>query len=493
MREYRQLTSTHAFRISVVMVPLMFVIIVAAQIILRPADGRAFIIIDRTGQYEAGIQHRVELDYQRRLLQELASYTRRWHVKPRASGALWGETGGRVPSDAETDAFLSQGGLDAALKEIRPQLPPNTPAFTAPARRFLPVPPPAGMDSGPAEALAVAIGPYFANKIDTPVGRRPLALVVYIPEHVGEPGAPLRLWTNSGEDADDLITQIRGEVTRGLRSRAMQVHQIDAAGVARIEAIEAPVVLAAPPSGTGSGQVVLRSILPMVFAYLLLITVLFSGTMLLQGVVEERSNKLLETVLACVSASELMRGKLLGVGAVALTLVSVWAGFAAAAAFAIPGDVAAMLRAATASLHSPWVALALVFYFFAGYLVVSMVFLAVGSLSDTMQDAQGYLTPIMMLLTLPVIVLFNSVVLNPGGSLPVVLSWIPIYTPFAMLARLGGGVSLAEVLGTGALLIVFVAVELVLLGRLFRASLLRTGQPPRLGAMLKLMLARDTK
>jgi ABC-2 type transport system permease protein len=71
------------------------------------------------------------------------------------------------------------------------------------------------------------------------------------------------------------------------------------------------------------------------------------------------------------------------------------------------------------------------------------------------------------------------------------MSWIPLYTPFAMLVRLGSGVSTAEILGTGLLLVVFVTLELLLLGRVFRASLLNTGQPPKLGAFLKLMLRRE--
>jgi ABC-2 type transport system permease protein len=71
------------------------------------------------------------------------------------------------------------------------------------------------------------------------------------------------------------------------------------------------------------------------------------------------------------------------------------------------------------------------------------------------------------------------------------MSWIPLYTPFAMLARLGMGVSLTEVLGTGILLVGFVTLELMVLGRVFRASLLSTGQPPKLGTFLKLMLRAD--
>jgi ABC-2 type transport system permease protein len=68
-----------------------------------------------------------------------------------------------------------------------------------------------------------------------------------------------------------------------------------------------------------------------------------------------------------------------------------------------------------------------------------------------------------------------------------VLSWIPLYTPFVMLARLGAGVPLPEMLGTGAVLIAFLALELLLLGRLFRASLLGAGQPSRAEVFARLM------
>jgi len=71
------------------------------------------------------------------------------------------------------------------------------------------------------------------------------------------------------------------------------------------------------------------------------------------------------------------------------------------------------------------------------------------------------------------------------------MSWIPVYTPFAMLARLGNGVSPAEILGTAVMLVAFIALELTLLGRVFRASLLNTGQPPKLGGFVRLMLRRD--
>ena len=119
----------------------------------------------------------------------------------------------------------------------------------------------------------------------------------------------------------------------------------------------------------------------------------------------------------------------------------------------------------------------MIFYFISGYIVLSMVFLAIGSVSDSIQDAQSYLTPVIMLVMIPVIILMQAALRGPDEFIVQLLSWIPLYTPFAMLARLGTGVSLGEILGTSALLVVFIALELVVLGRIFRASLLSAGKP----------------
>ena len=96
-------------------------------------------------------------------------------------------------------------------------------------------------------------------------------------------------------------------------------------------------------------------------------------------------------------------------------------------------------------------------------------------------------------ITLPVVFMMVQVVQTPNAALPVILSWIPLYTPFAMLARMTAGVSIVEVLATGAMLALFVAAEMYLLGRVFQASLLRTGQPPKLGALVATMFGKQVE
>jgi ABC-2 type transport system permease protein len=254
-----------------------------------------------------------------------------------------------------------------------------------------------------------------------------------------------------------------------------------------------PLEVTAPPSGSERERMVIRSIVPLALVYILLMMAMITGSMMLQGVIEERSSKLLEAVLACIRPSELMYGKLLGLGAIGLTVTIVWLACALSAAFSVQGAVADLLRPSLSALDQPWMIGALIFYYLAGYLIISMAFLAIGSLSNSMQDAQAYLMPVIMVIMLPVVLMMGSALSNPDGLFPRVLSWIPIYTPFAMLARLSGGVSVVEVLGTGALLIVFVALEFFLLGRVFQASLLNTGQPPKLAALSKLIFQPPTK
>jgi ABC-2 type transport system permease protein len=66
-----------------------------------------------------------------------------------------------------------------------------------------------------------------------------------------------------------------------------------------------------------------------------------------------------------------------------------------------------------------------------------------------------------------------------------VLTWVPLWTPFTVLARLGSGIDPVEVMGAAVVLAAFVAVEVVLLGRLFRHSLLAQGQKPGLKVLME--------
>ena len=300
--------------------------------------------------------------------------------------------------------------------------------------------------------------------VETADGKRPFTVAVYIPKTFGDPGVAARVWTN-GHFNEVLINTVREQLTGALRQSALQTAGLSPDAATRIESLNAPIQVSEPPPGAGRGVIVTRSIVPLALVYLLLITTFTTGSLMLQGMIEERSNKLLEAVLATIRPGALMYGKLLGLGAVGLLIVVVWSGCAVAAALSSHGAVSDLLHSSLQALDQPWMIPALLFYFLSGYLIVSMLFLAIGSVSDSMQDAQGYLMPVIIMIMLPIVILMQVSLRTPDSPVVHVLSWIPLYTPFAMLDRLGTGVPLPEMLGTGALLVAFVALRTAGLAR----------------------------
>jgi ABC-2 type transport system permease protein len=487
LREFRQITTTRSFWITLLVFPIF---IVGSQVVgrmLATPNGVAYTVADATGRYAPAIRARVERDNDRDVLDELASYAARWKIAP--AGAVWAG-GERAFSDLDVLRFEATGGLAAAQAQIARLKPKNAPDFKPPKPHVVFIPPPAGVVAGAGpDRFGATLAPHLKKDVATPLGPRALALGVYVPADLGQPGAAVRMWTNGRPDVE-LIEEIRGEVSQGLRVEALKTSGIDVAALARVQAVQAPIQLSVPPAGSGRERLMLRSALPLALAYLLLLSLIISGAWMLQSLIEERSNKLLEAVLACVGPEELLYGKLLGVLAVSAVMVLTWIGFAIGGAFAFQGVVADFVRPALSSLNSPWIALVLVYFFVAGFACYGMLFLAIGSISDNMRDAQGYLSPLIFALTLPFIVLVQTVLRDPDGLLPRVMTWIPPYSPFAVMARLGGGISAWEIVGAGALLAVFVALELWAIGRLFQANLLQAGGRLRLRDLPTLLRAR---
>ncbi len=489
-REYKQIASTRGFWVMLLVLPVVIGITQVAGRFFRPQLNSAYVLVDESGQFANAIDHRIELNWQRADLGDLSAYVQRWKAGSAKPGAVWAK-GDRWFTDSQVEQFIAEGGAEEALKLIRPVLPKDAPNYEIDKRSYVRAELPAGVpaDQG-ADRLGDALAPYLQDEIGTKEGDRPLALAAYIPADVG-PTNPVRMWTN-GVPNSYLVDLVRSETTRIIRGKALEASGLTPEAAAKIADITVPLTVSAPPQGEGREQMMIRSALPLAMVYLLLVTVMVTGSMMLQGVIEERSNKLLESVLACIRPSELMYGKLIGLGAIGLTILGVWVGAAVGASLAVQGLVADIVKPSLAAIDQPWMILAMAYYFLAGYLIISMLYLAIGALSNSLQDAQSYLMPVVFLIMLPTVFMMVSVVTSPNSPFALILSWIPLYTPFAMLARLGTGVSLMEVLATGAMLALFVLAELYLLGRVFQASLLRTGQPPKLSGFIGMMIGKNT-
>ncbi|MEE3626991.1 ABC transporter permease [Nitrospirillum sp. BR 11752] len=489
-REFRQITGTRGFWITLLILPIMLAAGPVIQSIMSRDEIERVMIIDRgDGGVEAAIRDTFEQEQQRATLVQLGRYVERHHLESADPQAPWAAHG-RWYTDQDVRQFRANGGLSAALARIQAVAPPELPAFTAPRPDYSFVAAPASVTATPDAGLDTALHPLLHP--DSTSGGAPggqdgaINYVVLIPADFGT-ASQVRLWAN-GQPHGGFVDRLQQVLTRDLRTRFLVTHGTTAEVADAAATITPIVTITAPPPGGGAREAMLvRSILPLVAAYMLMMSLMLSGSWMLQSTVEERSSKLIEAVLSCVTPHELMYGKLAGTIAVGLAMIAVWIGCAFVAAYATHGVIADMIRPALAPLSSPGAVAVIVYFLVMGYIAVSVVFLAIGGISESMRDAQAYLTPVMLIILMPVIALIQGILAGGGGIGIEILTWVPIWTPFAVLARLGLGMPTWEVLGAGATLALFAVVEVMLLGRLFQASILAAGSRPNLATIIARM------
>lgn len=216
--------------------------------------------------------------------------------------------------------------------------------------------------------------------------------------------------------------------------------------------------------------------LPFGLAYLLFIALMSAAPQLLTAVVEEKMSRISEVLLASVSPGRLMAGKLLGVSAVTVLLALIY--------------VAGILYLAASSGQAGLVPIPLLLWFavflLTAVLMFGSIFIAIGSACSDLKDSQSMMQPVIFFLLLPILAA-PVVIRSPDTTLSVVLSMIPMFTPFLMLVRLAltppppiWQVVLSLLLtGLATSALIWAA------GRIFRVGLLMQGKPPNLPELLR--------
>jgi len=239
-------------------------------------------------------------------------------------------------------------------------------------------------------------------------------------------------------------------------------------------------VLVAAPRGGGfepenGTRRMLQFALPMGFAFILSTGIFTSGGYLMQGLGEEKESRILESLVALVTPDELMLGKMIGLGAAGLGLVTVWGGLGGLALLAHPVPIA--IGFGTVLIAA--------FYFLAGYFLFGSFMLAVGSLLSSYQEANQWTALITLSAASPFFAL-SSILDQPQGTLAVVLSIFPWTAPLSMMMRLpSGGVPAWQLALSMALLLGSAVLMLRLAARIFRVGLLLYGKTPNLPEILR--------
>ena len=218
-----------------------------------------------------------------------------------------------------------------------------------------------------------------------------------------------------------------------------------------------------------------------IMVMLMYMAVLLYGVSVMRSVLEEKNSRVLEVLLSSATSTELMIGKIFGVGAVGLTQVVVWV--VMAGAFALPA--LAMQPNLSQFIVSPGVLVAFAVFFLLGYLLFSAMYAAIGAITTTEQEGQQLQFVIVIPLVVSVFML-SAVVQTPDSPSVVWMSMVPFLAPVLMYARIVIQTPpLWQIALSLFLLIATIAGTLVLCARIYRVGILIYGKRPNLPEILK--------
>ena len=257
---------------------------------------------------------------------------------------------------------------------------------------------------------------------------------------------------------------------------------------ATIDLIEAPLNLVtirltetgevAPEQG-GLGNF----IIPGVFSVLLLLAIIFSSTYLLQGLGEEKENRLIEILLSSVSAQQLLTGKVLGIGAAGLAQVVVWV-VSAPLLLSLASSSTFGGFISTIQIPANFLVLAVV-YFILGYLLFAVLSAGIGAISSNSREGQQLIG----ILTLPALTplwFMSLLMLFSNNPIWVVLTIFPITAPVEVMVRLGvSDIPAWQLVASITVLVLSIIGGLLLTTKVFRAYLLMYGKRPKIGEVIR--------
>lgn len=235
--------------------------------------------------------------------------------------------------------------------------------------------------------------------------------------------------------------------------------------------------------------------------FLIYFFIFYYGTQVMRGVIEEKSNRIVEVIISSVRPFQLMMGKIIGIAAVGLTQFLLWillTGGVVTGIMSFTGynefkemDTATVevnlsaaqqaqmeqmqsVMAGIDNLNIPVILIMFVIFFLGAYLLYSALFAAVGSASDSDADSQQFMLPVTIPLIISIVSL-SAVIKDPNGPLAFWLSIIPFTSPVVMMMRVPFGVPVWEMALSVVLLVAGFFFTTWLAGRIYRVGILMHG------------------
>ncbi len=265
------------------------------------------------------------------------------------------------------------------------------------------------------------------------------------------------------------VRDVFSELIRGARLASVGVDRSLVGRIdRRVELDEFVVRKEASEKSSGAQE----ALIPMGLVILLLMGVMQSAGLLLTSTIEEKSNRVVEVLMSSVSPFELLAGKVFGAWLVGLVMLLAWGGAGL--------YTANEFHVLSAGMASPGNLAWFIYFFLTGYLLFASLYVSIGAMCSSIQDAQNMMLPVILLIMIPMFSL--AFVLNhPDSGLAVALTWFPFSAPFMSVLRLTLSppapqwqiVLAAASVAVGSLVLMWLG------GKVFRTAILMTGKPPK--------------
>ncbi|MEW6756726.1 MAG: ABC transporter permease [Acidobacteriota bacterium] len=237
---------------------------------------------------------------------------------------------------------------------------------------------------------------------------------------------------------------------------------------------------------TRKGNLLTDIVRPIMLAMVIYIMIIMYGVALSNGVLEEKSGKVVEVILSAVRPFELMMGKIVGIASVGLVQYGIWFLLGAGLYLANPMNIAS----SEGGWMKPVEMAVLVLYFLLGFIFYASIYAAVGAICTTQQEAQQWQTPVTFGLVIP-FVLMMPTIQSPNAGWVVALSLFPVTSPITMLLRVGAvDVPLWEVGASLALLVLGTLGVAWMAAKVYRVGILMTGKRPTIPEVLRWLRAK---
>ncbi|MCO4819553.1 MAG: ABC transporter permease [Bacteroidetes bacterium] len=259
-----------------------------------------------------------------------------------------------------------------------------------------------------------------------------------------------------------------------------------------------------------SSSTELNTVIGMGASFVIYFFIFLYGVQVMKGVIEEKTNRIVEVIVSSVKPFQLMMGKVFGLALVGLTQIVIWLVFSgilmgvisfifigsdmgnimdmANSAQAIPAEQMAEVGVSSMmvnvvsgmmAINWPFIILSFIMYFLGGYLMYSALFAAVGAAVDSETDTQQFMLPITLPLVFSIALSTSVVLRDPNGALSFWLSIIPLTSPIVMMVRapfLNLATQWWEVALSTGLLITTFCFTIWLAGKIYRTGILMYGK-----------------